>query len=100
MDSAEAIAMQRALVADRMVQLLKAAKSSTTLNDVAHMISEAETEDFAGYVSTMMMVLNCPELDNHEDGTLATIQDAWNYFPHRALNGRSPAEILMRDTPK
>jgi hypothetical protein len=22
------------------------------------------------------------------------IQDAWNYFPHRFLNGRCPAEVM------
>jgi hypothetical protein len=76
MDSAEAITMQRALVADRMVQLLRAAKSSTTLQDVAHMISEAETTDFAAYVSAMITALNCSKPDDLEDVALATIQDA------------------------
>jgi hypothetical protein len=100
MHSPKAITMQRALVAERMERLLRAAKSATTLEDVTHMISEAEIADFTGYVSAMMTALNCSDLDSLEDATVATIQDAWNYFPHRALNGKSPAEIVMRDGTK
>jgi hypothetical protein len=100
MHNSKLITMQRALVAERITQLLRAANSSVTLEDVTHMIFEAQTADIAGYVSAMMTALNCSELDNLEDAALATIQDAWNYFPHRAFNDRSPAEILMHYGPK
>jgi hypothetical protein len=29
-----------------------------------------------------------------EDAVAAVIQDAWNYFPHRSLKGRCPAEVM------
>jgi hypothetical protein len=29
-----------------------------------------------------------------EDVLLPDVEDAWNYFPHESLNGRSPAELM------
>jgi hypothetical protein len=28
------------------------------------------------------------------------IEDAWNYFPHQSLNGRSPAELMAEQLSK
>jgi len=29
------------------------------------------------------------------DSVLPVIQDAWNYFPHRSLDGLCPAEVMV-----
>ena len=29
---------------------------------------------------------------------MQVIQDAWNYFPHRCLDGKSPAELMFAAT--
>jgi hypothetical protein len=42
----------------------------------------------------MLAARSC-EVDDTGDAMLQVIQDAWNYFPHRALGGRCPAEIMM-----
>jgi hypothetical protein len=41
----------------------------------------------------MLAALDC-DVDDIDERELRIIQDAWNYFPHRFLNGRCPAEVF------
>jgi hypothetical protein len=90
----------RMLTEERLLHLLQGAKSHKTLDDVSNLIFEGEATDFRLYLTAMLATFNCTDLDDLDETVLQVIQDAWNYFPHRCLNGRCPAEIMMQNTRK
>jgi hypothetical protein len=53
---------------------------------------------FKTYVAQMLALFRSARHPADEDAVVAVIQDAWNYLPHRSLNGRCPAEV-MADLP-
>ena len=77
---------------------LRRGKEQFTLQNVKDAIyNEEETDDFQDVL--MMFDNGNPEnLSNAVEGD----NDAWNYFPHKALGGISPAEKLLehRQSPK
>ena len=91
------IMKHRALTEERLVGLLQGAESSVTLDTVVALIFEGEVPDFRAYVTAMLSALNC-DVDDVDDAAVEVIQDAWNYLPHRFLNGRCPAEVMMEET--
>src|SRR3989344_3383728 len=72
-------------------QLLEDTGSDFTLDDVKEIIyNEEETDDMQKVIAMF------------DDGDPANLSnavevstDAWNYFPHKLLNGLSPAEIFL-----
>ena len=72
-------------------QLLEDTGSDFTLDDVKEIIyNEEETDDMQKVIAMF------------DDGDPANLSnavevstDAWNYFPHKLLNGLSPAEISL-----
>jgi IS30 family transposase len=42
----------------------------------------------------MLSAIDREDIDRIDDEEIQVIQDAWNYFPHRALGGKCPAEIM------
>lgn len=70
---------------------LKETKSDFTLDDIKRAIyEEEEGDDFTNLVAMFDIGQGMEELQN----IIETVSDAWNYFPHRSLNGLSPAEML------
>ena len=68
------------------------AKSDFEFEDVKELIyHEQETHDFQDIISLFDTGHGKIELEE----LLKTINDAWNYFPHRILNGLSPVEKLL-----
>src|SRR3990167_4692623 len=73
-------------------QLLEDTGSDFTLDDVKDAIyNEEETDDMQKVIAMF------------DDGDPANMSnavevatDAWNYFPHKTLNGLSPAEVLLK----
>lgn len=72
-------------------QLLEDTKSDFTLDDVKDAIYNEEENDDMQKVIAMFDDGNPVNLSNAVE--IAT--DAWNYFPHKVLNGLSPAEVLL-----
>jgi hypothetical protein len=91
------IATHRMLAEERIAHLLQDADSFITLDKVKNLIFEAEPADNRSYLIAMLSAVNCDVADI-DDASLQVIQDAWNYFPHRFLNSRCPAEIMMEKT--
>jgi len=74
------------------VDLLEETESDFTLDDVLDVIyEEEETDDMQ---RAIMM------FDNGDPALLSSavelVTDAWNCFPHRILDGLSPAEVLLK----
>ena len=61
-----------------------------TIEKVRGLIFEAEPAQFHAYVATMIAELDCYDTDDTDSNLLVIIQDAWNYFPHRFLDGVAP----------
>ena len=76
--------------------LLEETGSDFTLDDVREVIyNEEETDD-------MQKVIDMFDDGNPENlsNAVEVSTDAWNYFPHKLLNGLSPAEILFEHEQK
>jgi hypothetical protein len=77
--------------------LLEKSKSNATLDDIKdymfNQIHDTPPRIWL-YDATKLFGLGPDpvEMDNAE---LMVLEDSWNYFPHRSLNGRSPAEIFL-----
>lgn len=71
--------------------LLDKTGSDFTLDDVKAAIYEEEDNDDMQKVIVMFDDGNPENLSN----VIELVTDAWNYFPHKLLDGLSPAEKLL-----
>ena len=70
-------------------EMLKETESDFGLKDVKDAIyNEEDNDDMMKIVAMFDRGGDASELDN----ILELVTDAWNYFPHKALGGLSPAE--------
>ncbi len=90
---AHTILTHQMLTEFRLEQLLNDAESVVTIDKVKALVFEADNEDFRTYLAAMLSAIDS-DVDDVEQAALQVIQDAWNYFPHRSLNGRCPAEVM------
>ena len=75
-----------------LVDLLKEVRSDNSLQDILDIIyHEEDSDDVMKIVSMFDRGNGAAELDN----ILELTNDAWNYFPHEALGGLSPAEKIL-----
>ncbi len=74
-------------------ELLEEAGSDFTLDDVKEIIyNEKDTGD----MQKIIAMFDTGETGAPEIGeVLELVTDAWNYFPHKLLNGLSPAEMSL-----
>jgi argonaute-like protein implicated in RNA metabolism and viral defense len=84
---------RRKEIEKEVAELLKQSCSDFTLDDVKDAIYEEEDNDDMTKIISMFDShgLDGPELSD----VLEMVTDAWNHFPHEALNGLSPAEKLL-----
>jgi hypothetical protein len=92
------IKTHRLLIEQHLTMLLLGAESSVTFAKVKALIFEADTTDLNTYVAAMCAELRCYDIYDTDGTLLEIIQDAWNYFPHRFLDGRCPVEIMIEKT--
>ena len=76
-------------------------KSASFLNveKVRCLVFESNASAATTFLSAMLTALDC-ELQTIDTEFLYLIEDVWDYFPHRFLQGRCPAEVdsaLFRD---
>ena len=81
---------RRKEIEQELIYLLKKTKSDFSMQDVKNAIfNEEETDDMMKVVAMFDRGGDASELSN----ILELVTDAWNYFPHKLLNGLSPAEM-------
>lgn len=73
-------------------QLLEDTGSDFTLDDVKDAIYDEEENDDMQKVIAMFDDGDPVNLSN----AVEVATDAWNYFPHKILNGLSPTEVLLK----
>jgi len=82
---------ERREIEEYIVALLKKVKSDFTFKDVTDAIYN-ETEQ--GDLTKMIAMFDTGEGGDELSNILDILTDAWNYFPHKALGGKSPEEML------
>jgi len=84
----------RMLTEERIQHLLDNVENAASLDTIKGLIYDFESDEFKLYLFAMMKPFRYKDIDDVDEATLQVIQDAWNYFPHRFLNGRCPAEVM------
>ena len=87
------IVAYRTSTEERLSALLIRAGRPTTLNRIKAIIFDKGHTQLSVYVTEMLQTFQSSTIEI--DDILPTLQDAWNYFPHRSLDGKSPAERLL-----
>lgn len=83
------ILQRRKEIEQELVDLLEETGSDFGLNDIKEIIYNEDGQDSLTDIIAMFdNGLGLVELEN----VLETVNDAWNYFPHKILGGLSPIE--------
>ena len=82
------------LTEERVQHLLDNVENAASLDTIKEMIFNFAGENFNFYLFAMLKAFRYDDIDDVDAATLQVIQDAWNYFPHRFLKGRCPAEVM------
>lgn len=92
-ESLEQIIQHRQEIEQDLTDLLKETGSDFTLGDIKEIIyNETEQNDLAKMIPMFDTGQGGVELNN----IMEMVVDAWNYFPHKALGGISPAEKSLQ----
>ena len=76
-----------------LTEMLRETGSDFSLQDVQDIIfNEEDNDDMMKIVAMFDNGGGASEISN----ALEIATDAWNYFPHKALNGLSPAEVALK----
>lgn len=84
------IKIRRKATEMRLGDELRRANSFLTLGQVMALIFESDAQDFRRYLEAMLTAFD----RDVDESLLQVFQDAWNFFPHRFLDGRCPAELF------
>ena len=91
-ESKQQILERRKEIEQELMEMLKETESDFTLDNVREAIyNEEDNDDMTKVVAIFDRGGDASELSN----VLELVTDAWNYFPHKALGGISPAEKLV-----
>ena len=87
------IEAHRGVIEAEMQKWLDQIGSQVSLKKIREVISQWPDDAVTEYLEVMFAVFRT-DIDAIDQEDLQLIQDAWNYFPHRFLNGRSPIEVF------
>ena len=91
-ESKQQILKRRKEIEQELVDMLKKTKSPFSLEHIKDIIfHEEDNDDMQKVIAIFDRGGNTSELSN----ILELASDAWNYFPHKIINGLSPAEKLL-----
>lgn len=84
----------RTILSARILYLLVSFESEATVEEIKQLIFEHDGQTPPSeWLVDLVDLFRAEEAD--VDSLLPVIQDAWNYFPHRSLGGRCPAEVMV-----
>ena len=85
------IIRKRQEIENELLVMLKETGSDFGLDDIKEIIYNEDGQDCLTDIIAMFdNGLDLVELEN----VLELVNDAWNYFPHKALGGLSPTEMI------
>lgn len=89
METKMQILQRRKEIEQELVELLEETGSDFGLDDIKDIIyNEDDQDSLTDIIAMLDNGLGLVELEN----VLETVNDAWNYFPHKILGGLSPME--------
>ena len=92
-ESKQHILERRKEIEQELVDVLKETESDFTLDHIRDVIfHEEDNDDMMKVVAMFDRGGDATELEN----VLELVNDAWNYFPHKSLNGLSPMEMVIK----
>ncbi len=95
--SKEQIDERKKEIEQELVEMLRETGSDFSLQDVKDIVfNEEDNDDMMKIVAMFDNGGGTSEMEN----ALEIATDAWNYFPHKALNGLSPAEVVLKSQKK
>lgn len=86
------IAISRKEIEGELKDLLKVARSAYDLDDIKDIIFNEDSHDC---LTDIIAMFDTGQGGMEIQNILETVNDAWNYFPHKILNGLSPAEKVL-----
>ncbi|MEK7564860.1 MAG: hypothetical protein AAB394_02915 [Patescibacteria group bacterium] len=91
-ESKQQIFERRKEIEQELVNMLKETKNDFNLEYIKDIIyNEDDGDDLMKVLAVFDQGQDTDELNN----ILELVNDAWNYFPHKIINGLSPAEKLL-----
>lgn len=91
-ESKQQILERRKEIEQELEEMLKETESDFSLQHIKDAIfNEEDSDDMMKAVSMFDRGGDPSEMENIID----LVSDAWNYFPHKILNGLSPAEKIL-----
>lgn len=90
------IISKRKEIEEELSELIQKTKSDITLEEIKNIIYEETEVDDLNDVIRMFDFGSPYELQN----AMEVLNDAWNYFPHKILDGLCPAEIVSQPQQK
>ena len=91
-ESKQQILKRRKEIEQELMDMLKKTKSPFSLEHIKDIIFyEEDNDDMQKVIAIFDRGGDTSELSN----ILELASDAWNYFPHKIINGLSPAEKLL-----
>ena len=91
-ESRQQIIARRNEIEEDLMEMLRQTESDFSLPHIKDAIYyEEESDDMMKVVAMFDRGGDVSELSN----ILELVTDAWNYFPHKALGGKSPAEMSL-----
>jgi hypothetical protein len=91
--SPEPIKALRSATEKQLEHQLKQANSFLDIQKVMALVFETDLPNFRTFVAAMLTAFD-RDIEGADEDILQVIQDAWNYLPHRSLDGRCPAEVM------
>jgi len=88
-----AVLEKREEIEKELSALIQKTKGDITLKEIQDIIYDETDFDDLNDVIRMFDTGSPYELQN----VIETLNDAWNYFPHRVLNGLCPLEIVSQN---
>lgn len=85
------IALRRKEIEREVKNLLKVARSGYTLDDIKDIIFNSHENS----LTKIITIFDTGKKELEIERILNVVNDAWNYFPHKLLNGLSPAEKIL-----
>ncbi len=92
-ESLKEIIIRRKEIEQELSKYLKKTRSNSSLDDIKKIIYNEEGQDD---LTDIVMMFDVGQGASEMNTILETINDAWNYFPHKIINGLSPVEMLLR----
>jgi len=86
------IVLRRREIENKLKNLLKVTRSDFNLEDIKDIIFNEDSHDC---LTDVIAMFDTGQGGIEMQDILETVNDAWNYFPHKILNGLSPAEKVL-----